>query len=317
MHQPSIDALELIVANRQVEADGVISLSLKAAAGHELPEWMPGAHIDLALPNDCVRQYSLCGSPSDRNTWRIGVLLEREGRGGSQYIHENVRIGSQIVASQPRNHFPLKPAPSYLFIAGGIGITPILPMVAAANSSGTPWKLFYGGRSLRSMAFVGELSGYGDRLSLYPQDERGLIDLDSIFGEQCAHEVYCCGPEALIQAVEQKITARPACNLNVERFKNASLLEQSAAGGFEIELKRSGRILPVAPHESILDALQRANVKLPFSCREGNCGTCELKVIAGRPEHRDTVLTSSEKASGKLIMACVSRSLDPLLVLDL
>jgi ferredoxin-NADP reductase len=317
MLQPGIHTLELIVADRRVEAEGVLSFRLKSAAGHELPEWTPGAHIDLALPNDCVRQYSLCGAPSDSNTWRIGVLLEQQGRGGSRYIHENIKTGSHILASPPRNHFPLKLASSYLFIAGGIGITPILPMVAAVNGFGAKWALVYGGRALRSMAFINELSAYGNDVTLYPQDERGLINLDSFLGLHEADEVYCCGPEALIQAVEEKISSRPQSNLNVERFKNAAALEQGAAGGFDVELKRSGRIVPVAPHESVLEALQRANVKLPFSCREGNCGTCEVKVLAGRPEHRDTVLTASEKASGKMMMACVSRSLDPLIVLDL
>ncbi|GAA0898255.1 PDR/VanB family oxidoreductase [Virgisporangium ochraceum] len=305
--------LRLRVTRRVAGAEGVAVLDLADATGAPLPPWDPGAHIDLRLPGGMVRQYSLCGDPADRTTWRIGVLREPDGRGGSAHVHDAVREGTVVDARGPRNHFALVDAPRYLFIAGGIGVTPIVPMVAAVAAAGAHWDLHYGGRSRRSMAFLDAL---GARATLYPQDEVGLIDLDRVLGRPLAGTaVYCCGPEPLLSAVERRCAAWPAGSLHVERFA-----PRAAAGpleAFEVELAASGLTLTVPPNQSVLRALEEAGVEVLSSCREGTCGTCETPVLAGRVDHRDSLLTPDERAANDTMFVCVSRAAGPRLVLDL
>ena len=173
---------DLLITARETRAEGVVSLTLADPGGAQLPAWTPGAHIDLLL-DDAVRQYSLCGTPGDQHSWRIAVLLDPDGRGGSRRVHETLQVGDQVAVRGPRNHFPLHSVPRYIFLAGGIGITPILPMVAAATEAGADWQLYYGGRSQASMAFLDELAPYGERVTLWPQDTRGLLPLDEILGD--------------------------------------------------------------------------------------------------------------------------------------
>jgi ferredoxin-NADP reductase len=264
-----------------------------------------------------VRQYSLCGEPADRRAWRIAVLREPESRGGSRHVHERLTVGAKLRVDGPRNHFPLLDATEYLFIAGGIGITPILPMIDAAEASGRAWRLLYGGRRRSSMAFLDRLAGHGDRVSIRPQDETGLLDLDVLPAQpRPGTLVYCCGPEPLLSAVEQRCAGWPAGTLRVERFTPRPC-DASEDTGFEVELAQSGRMVSVAPGVSILRALETAGVAVLSSCREGTCGTCETPVLRGRVEHRDSVLTEAERDAGDFMMICVSRSRDPLLVLDL
>lgn len=308
----------LEVARREEAADGVVLLSLRDPGGAPLPGWQPGAHIDLVLGPGLVRQFSLCGDPADRAQWRIGVLREASGRGGSAYVHDKLMEGTVVPARGPRNHFPLEPASRYLFIAGGIGITPLLPMIAAADAAGTPWTLTYGGRTRASMAFRGELAArYPGRVELRPQDETGLLDLDSLLGEpRPGTLVYCCGPEPLLAAAEARCAAWPDGSLHIERFAPRPDSGEPQAG-FEVELAQSGLTVAVPPDCSILGAVEAAGVRVLSSCTEGTCGTCETGVLAGMPEHRDTVLTPAERAAGEVMMICVSRSLGPKLVLDL
>ena len=311
-------ALTLTVARRARAADGVITLDLRDPAGAALPPWAPGAHIDLELGPGLVRQYSLCGDPADRGTWRIAVLREAAGRGGSAHVHEALHEGAAVAARGPRNHFPLLPADRYLFIAGGIGITPILPMLAAAGQQGRDWALAYGGRSRASMAFGAELSQrYGTRVRLCPQDETGLLDLAAILGQpRPGTLVYCCGPAPLLDAVAEHCARWPDGVLHVERFTPLA----APAGperAFEVELARSGLTLAVPPGASILSVAEAAGVPVLSSCTEGTCGTCETAVLAGTPDHRDTVLTTAERAAGDTMMICVSRSVTPALILDL
>ncbi|WP_319943019.1 PDR/VanB family oxidoreductase [Nocardia aurantia] len=299
------------------ETDEVRSFDLAAGSGEDLPRWDPGAHIDLHLPGGLTRQYSLCGDPGDRRRWRIAVLHEPAGRGGSRYLHGPVRAGTGLRAGMPRNNFPLVDAPRYRFVAGGIGITPLLPMIAAVAASGAPWTLYYGGRSRDRMAFVDELTGYGDRVRLYPQDRCGLIPLAEVFGSDDA-AIYCCGPEPLLQAAEAQQRARGTGSLHLERFQPADIATDPAAdGAFEVELRYAGTTVPVAAGQSVLSALQRAGVDVPSSCEEGTCGSCETTVLEGEVDHRDSVLNEEERAAGRTMMLCVSRARTPRLVLDL
>ncbi|KOU78029.1 ferredoxin [Streptomyces sp. MMG1533] len=305
---------ELVVDRREFAADGVLSLTLRHPLGERLPAWEPGAHIDVVLGPELERQYSLCSDPDDRDAWRIAVLREPDGRGGSAHVHGQLGQGDKVRVRGPRNHFALKPAPRYRFVAGGIGITPILPMLAAAEAAGAEWTLLYGGRSRESMAFTGELGRYGDRVTIAPQDETGLLDLGSVLDEVPEDTlVYCCGPGPLLDAVEARC---PAGALHVERFQPKEQ-ETGENTEFEVELARSGRTLTVPVDVSVLDAVRSAGVEVLFSCTEGTCGTCETDVLDGTPDHRDSVLTDEEREAGETMLICVSRCRGKRLVLDL
>jgi ferredoxin-NADP reductase len=207
----------------------------------------------------------------------------------------------------------------YLFIAGGIGITPVLPMIAEADAAGADWRLFYGGRERASMAFISELAHYGDRVIIVPQDEQGMLDLESVLGTpQQDTLVYCCGPEGLLAAVEKFCEKWPPGSLHLERF-SAKPQEPSAAvdSAFELVLQRSGLTLEVPPDKSVLTVIREAGVSVLASCLEGVCGTCETEVIDGDVDHRDSVLNEEEQASNEYMMVCVSRCRSPQLVLDL
>ena len=312
--------LDAAVTGRSDAADGVVVLTLREERGEPLPRWEPGAHVDVLLPTldgELVRQYSLCGDPADPHEWRLGVLREPAGRGGSAHIHDVLHPGASVRVRGPRNHFPLLPSPRYLFIAGGIGITPIRTMVAAAEAAGAEWELVYGGRTRGSMAFLHELGG-DPRVAIRPQDETGLLDLENLLGTHRPDTlVYCCGPEPLLTAVEERCASWPSGSLHVERFAPKELDEPLLAGPFEVELAGSGFALTIPPDRSILDVVEEAGVNVLSSCSEGTCGTCETAVLAGEPDHRDSVLTDEERAVNDCMMICVSRSRCPRLVLDL
>jgi ferredoxin-NADP reductase len=297
----------------------VVVLDLADPSGADLPEWSPGAHVDLRLPGEVTRQYSLCGDPADRTTWRIGVLREAQGRGGSQHVHEALHEGAEVDVRGPRNHFELVPSPRYLFIAGGIGITPLLPMLAAAEAAGAEWELHYGGRSRRSMAFLEALEeATGTRVTLHPQDEVGLIDLDRLLGTPRPDtRVYCCGPEPLLQAVERHCADWPAGSLHLERFAPKAVGEPVLTGSFEVELATSGLSLTVPPEKSVLQVVEEAGIAVLSSCQEGTCGTCETPVLDGAVDHRDSLLTPAEQAANDTMFICVSRAACPRLVLEL
>jgi cytochrome P450/ferredoxin-NADP reductase len=306
------------VGARQEAADGVVALTLHDADGHPLPLWEPGAHVDLVLDGAPTRQYSLCGDPAERHEYRLGILRDPHGRGSSLYVHDRLQDGDTVRVRGPRNNFPLLDAPRYLFIAGGIGITPILPMIRTAEAVGADWRLVYGGRQRTSMAFLDELGAYGDRVSVRPQDETGLIDLDCLLGDpQPDTLVYCCGPEPLLAAVEQRCHAWPPQSLHVERFAPRPQAEPVRTEAFEVVLEQSELTLTVPPDRSILSVVEEAGVGVLSSCAEGTCGTCETAVLDGEPDHRDSVLSDEERQQNDCMMICVSRSCSGRLVLDL
>jgi cytochrome P450/ferredoxin len=311
---------DLVVEEAQRAAEDVAAITLADPDGGDLPDWTPGAHIDLVLTPKLTRQYSLCGDVADPRRWRIGVLRTPDSRGGSALIHDTIASGSTVRVRGPRNHFPLVRSPRYLFISGGIGITPLLPMIREADATGADWRLVYGGRSQASMAFTGELATYGDRVQLIPQDTHGFPDLDALLGiPRPDTAVYCCGPEGLLTAVEQRCAAWPPGSLHVERFK-ARPQPEAAAGEdteFEVMLQRSGLAVTVPPGKSIIEAVEEQGVSVLYSCLEGICGTCETGVIDGDVDHRDSILTEEERRAGEFMMICVSRCRSPRLTLDL
>ncbi|WP_443077990.1 PDR/VanB family oxidoreductase [Streptomyces sp. NBC_01450] len=308
-----------------------MSLTLAHPDGARLPDWTPGSHIDLVLPDGTTRQYSLCGDRWDAHTYRVAVLREPAGRwgsprssesesgGGSAQVHDRLRPGDRVGVGGPRNHFPLVPSEKYLFIAGGIGITPLLPMVHQAELLGVDWQLLYGGRTRASMAFHEELTeAHGERVHVVPQDELGLLDLAAWLGTPRPDtKVYCCGPAPLLAAVEAACAAWPPYVLRVERFTAAARTAPTREEPFEVELRRMGRTVTVTPEVSVLEAVRRVGADVLSSCEQGTCGTCLTPVLEGQPDHRDSVLADHERAANDCMFLCVSRSCGDRLVLDL
>ena len=311
--------LSLVVSAQHFAADGVSVLELRQSDGTDLPAWQPGAHIDLALPGEMTRQYSLCGDPANPSSWRIAVLLEDEGRGGSRYVHEEITTGSLVTTRGPRNHFSLAPSHRYVFIAGGIGITPLLPMIAQAEALGAEWALHYVGRSRASMAFLSQLTDlYGERVRAYPRNEVERPDLSALLAEVTPNTlVYCCGPAALIDGVTAAASHWPSESVHTERFEAQDLGDAVSNTSFEVHLSLSGKTIQVSPTESILDAARDAGLRVLSSCGEGTCGTCETVIVEGTADHRDSILTAAEQAANDTMMICVSRASCPRLVLEL
>ncbi|MBL1081105.1 oxidoreductase [Streptomyces actinomycinicus] len=315
--RPRSRALRLLLTSHETVADGVVRLRLE---GGGLPRWEPGAHLDLVLPSGLVRQYSLCGDPQDTSSYTVAARLVEDGRGGSREVHEQLTEGMELEVRGPRNRFPLAEAPAYVFVAGGIGITPILPMLRALPE-GTEWRLLYGGRTRASMPFLEEVQGLAgtaagpgarERVTVIAEDEDGRPDLATLFADTAeGTAVYCCGPEGLMAAVEEKLPA--GATLHLERFA-----PRTTAGGdteFELELRRSGRTLTVPAGSTVLAAVRGALPDTAYSCEQGFCGTCQQRVLEGEVDHRDELLTDAERGDSMLI--CVSRARSDRLVLDM
>lgn len=308
--------LDTVVVGRSRASDDVDIFELRAPDGAPLPAWSPGAHIDVILPGIGERQYSLVPAPA--GSWRIGVLREPGGRGGSAWLHSALAVGATLRVRGPRNHFAFEPQAGtrYLFLAGGVGITPIAAMVDAADAAGVDFTLHYSGRSRTSMALVDELTdAHQGRVFVHASDEGNRLDLDALFaGLDPEYVVYCCGPAQYIDAVETAAAGRP---LHVERFEAKTLGPPLLDGAFEVELAGTGVTVTVPPERSILDLAEEAGAFVLSSCREGTCGTCETVVLEGEVDHRDSILTPDEQAENSVMYICVSRAAGPRLVLDL
>ena len=310
--------MNVVVASLTPLADGVMGVELARKDGGDLPAWTAGAHIDLMLDGRFERHYSLCGDPEDLRLWRIAILREPASRGGSEWLHARVKVGDELRAGGPRNHFALEPAASYILVAGGIGITPILPMVRELARQGASFRLLYGGRKRASMAFLPELEAYGERVRISPQDEDGLLDLKAWIGApQDGVKIYACGPSALLDAVCTQCAGWPDGALHIERFRPTADALEGAAEAFEVVLQRSGLSCIVGAGETIIDAIDKLGVHVPRSCGEGTCGTCLTDVIEGIPDHRDSFLMGKKRAANKTMCVCCSRARTPRLVLDL
>lgn len=312
--------LQLRIAERRMVAEDVVALTLVDRAGARLPSWRPGAHLDVFLPSGRLRQYSLCGHPDDAHRYRIAVRLLPDGGGGSREIHEDLDEGAIVHVRGPRNAFRLVDAPSYLFVAGGIGITPILPMVQTAAARGVRWRLVYLGRSEATMPFLAELAAcQGGDVLVHADDGDGFADVAAILGELQAlppvPDLYVCGPPPLMDTARQLMRALdPLAPVFSERF---SALPVVGGEPFTVELARSGRTVDVAADESALTAIRRVLPDVRYSCQQGFCRTCTCRVLDGDVEHRDKrVLLDAERAHSMLI--CVSRAAaGERLVLDL
>ncbi|SFB23212.1 Ferredoxin-NADP reductase [Amycolatopsis marina] len=306
--------LRLVITRIAVEAEDVVSLQLARPDGSALPFWRPGAHIDVVLPSGRVRQYSLCGDTHDRTRYRIAVRRIDEGGGGSTEVHEALKPGAELTVRGPRNAFPFVPARSYLFIAGGIGITPILPMVRSARAEGADWRLVYTGRSPGTMPFTGELASYGERVWLRPDTEYGVPASGAELLEHApaGAAVYCCGPPPMIAGVRVDLARGPARPVHYERFAAAPVVDGRP---FRLRLARSGRELTVPADRTALEVVREVLPDVAYSCRQGFCRTCVVRVLHGEVDHRDAALTDTERSDSMLV--CVSRARHDELILDL
>ncbi|MFE0463073.1 PDR/VanB family oxidoreductase [Kitasatospora sp. NPDC058965] len=305
--------LTLVVTAHRPVAEDVVEVRLADPAGAPLPPWQPGAHLQLTLPSGRRRHYSLCGDPADRFGYRIAVRRIAGGGGGSVEVHDALHRGARLTVRRPRNGFAFCGEPELLLVAGGIGITPLLPMAREAQRRGLDWHLVYAGRSRESMPFVEELTALApDRVTLLT----GTVPTGEQLLAPAARgaAVYCCGPAPMLTAVQRALDAPPVAGrglpagrptaLHFERFGAAPVLDGKP---FTLQLGPGGRTLPVPADRSALDVLREAEPDRPYSCHQGFCGTCRVTLLAGTPEHRDRRLTAQERAAGALL-PCVSRA---------
>ena len=298
-------------------AERTVEIELRANEDAVLPEWAVGAHIDLVLPGELIRSYSLVNSPSDNRVWRIAVLREENGRGGSTMVH-SMKVGNQIRVRWPRNNFALEPAERYHFLASGIGITPILPMIEAARERGAPWRLDYVGRTRSQLAYV-------DRLEIHPEatvhisSEGGRPDIAALLAQTDeSAAIYVCGSQGFLLGTEEAAELAQR-DFHAEWFAPRPGARQGAEGSYEafmVHLERSNIDVTVQPGQSIIDACAEVGVDIPAACFEGTCSSCLSTVLQGEPDHRDSFLTPKERKSNGLMAACVSKSMTERLVLD-
>lgn len=319
----SSERLALELVDVRAEARDVVLLELRRPDGAPLPPFEPGAHLEITLPNGLIRHYSLINDWRDRERYVVSVGRVADSRGGSSFIHQALRCGTLLDVAVPRNNFRLDgAAASHRFIAGGIGITPIMAMIRWCEANNQPWRLIYAARSAQRAAFCDLLRAFGDKVRFHFDDaQSGWLDVaEALADVRIGEHVYCCGPQPLMAAVKEQAAHLPDATVHFEYF-NAPVADVTAiaavAGAFRVDLRKSGLSLPVPPDKSILEIVEAAGLKVPFSCREGLCRTCETTVCEGEVEHNDYALSQDERDAGHSMMICVSRAKSPVLVLDL
>jgi vanillate O-demethylase ferredoxin subunit len=305
----------------RLEADDICSYEFVAAHGGTLPAFTAGAHIDLHLPSNRVRSYSLVNAPDEGGRYRVAVQRDTAGRGGSAWMHDSLRVGQVLKASAPLNDFALDESAAHsVFIGGGIGITPLLSMIARLDALGRSWQLHYASRSRAATAFAEALAlldrDRGRVAYCLGSERTERLDIARIVARTDAQaHLYCCGPARMIDAFIDAGAHRPAATVHYERFAAAEA--PALQGGFEVVLQRSGKRFAVPAGKTILDTLLDADVQVPYACSNGICGTCLTGVVAGVPDHRDDFLSAEEKQAGKSVLVCCSGSRTPELVLNL
>jgi ferredoxin-NADP reductase len=312
------DVKVTVIQKRTLIAGHIVELKLEPHDPTELLAWEPGAHLEVVLPSGLIRHYSLCGNPED-NHYTIAVLREPVSRGGSIEIHDHVDVGTSLIIRGPRNHFPLIESEHTVFLAGGIGITPLLPMMRRLTEQGKSWELHYGGKSLAALAYLDALQlmeGY--EINIYLKNETRRIPVKEVVAKLApGTSIYVCGPETMISEVELEGNAL-GLNVKTERFgPSGEVISHDGDKEFEVTLARSGQTLTVAANERLIDVVRKVVPSVPFSCEEGYCGSCETGVLEGEPEHFDKVLSPEERAANECMMICVGRAKSSRLVLDI
>ncbi|MEH6437739.1 PDR/VanB family oxidoreductase [Massilia sp. DD77] len=311
---------EAKVVARVQEAQDIASLELAGMDGAPLPPFTAGAHIDIEAAPGLVRQYSLCNDPRERHRYRIAVLRDPASRGGSQAVHERIQPGATVRISAPRNHFALAPAPRYLLLAGGIGVTPILCMAQQLAHEGAEFRMHYCARSPERMAFAGRIrqSGFADRVSFHFDTAQALDIGAALLDAGADAHLYVCGPGGFIDAVTTAAMGQGWEEGRVHReYFTAPVHDSSGDRPFALRIASTGRLLAVPAGKTALAVLQENGIDIPVSCEQGICGTCATRVLDGVPEHRDDYLTDAERAANDQFTPCCSRARSGTLVLDL
>ncbi|VBB13588.1 PDR/VanB family oxidoreductase [Burkholderia stabilis] len=311
---------EVIVKTITHEAAGIRSYELRRKDGQPLPRFNAGSHVDLHLANGLVRSYSLLNDPAISDHYRVAVALDVKSRGGSRHIHDCMQPGDRVMVGSPRNNFALdETADLSVFVAGGIGITPFLAMIKRLDSLGKPWKLYYGARDLDSCAFHNELATRGEqvkiRLESAQEPTERRWDIQKIVQTHSSAHFYCCGPAPMLDTFVAATAAIPPENVHIEHF--SAQADAALDGGFVVHLSKAQKTVTVLAGRSILDTILDSGVDVMNSCREGVCGACEVKVLAGTPDHRDSILSESERSNAKTMFICVSGCKSKELVLDI
>lgn len=314
------DFIKLLVAQKQTLAGGIYLLELRHPDGNDLPAFTAGAHLTVEVPSGVRRNYSLCSNPADRNFYQIAVKRDAGGRGGSISMTDDVQAGDQLSVSVPRNNFELQPrATRFLFVAGGIGITPVLSMMRHIKTQGNDnFKLIYCTRDADSTAFMDVLTSpeFAPHVQIHHDhgDLNQAFDFWPFFESPSNAHVYCCGPRGLMEAVTDMSGHWPPSAIHFESF-GVDTSTNAANTAFSVRLHKSGEVIAVSPEQSILEALRACGHHVTSSCESGTCGSCRTSLLGGEVEHRDMVLSDDEKASN--IMVCVSRAKSAEIVLDL
>lgn len=319
----TVQTLQVRVARREAEAEGIARFELVSADGAPLPAFTAGSHVDVLLGDGLTRQYSLCGHPADRSRYQLGVLLDPASRGGSRAMHA-LAEGATLAISVPRNHFELAAdARHHLLLAGGIGVTPLLCMAEQLAADGADFTMHYCTRSPARTAFRSRLvnAAWAGRVSLHHDDGDAAqaFDMTQVLARpEAGIHLYICGPRGFMDAVLATARAQgwPEDRIHYEFF-GATVVTTDADTDFEVKLAKSGRVIPVRREQTVAQALAAAGVDLPVSCEQGVCGTCLTRVVDGTPDHRDMYMTPAEQAKNDCFTPCCSRSLSPLLVIDL
>lgn len=300
------------VAERVTVGDDLVELTLTPLDRTVDLDWESGAHLTLHLENGMQRKYSLAGDPAEQDTLRLGVLNTHGEGGGSTWVHDNLQVGTEVDCDFPRNHFPLKPAKRYQFVASGVGITPLRSMIHSVPA-GREWSLLYLGRNTDDMLFVDELTQeYGDRVTIWASQERGSrAPLEDLLDPVA--DVYACGSAELLASLEQLVAPK---RLHLERFEPQVRTSNGRLDSFTVVAAASGTTVTVDADQTTLEALEGAGIELPASCRRGTCGTCEAAVLEGTPEHLDSVMSDLDKDELAVMYPCVSRSQTPSLTLN-
>ena len=310
-----------LVHTLRYEAEGIISVELRPHGDTVFAPFEAGSHIDLHLPNGLVRSYSLLNAPSDQGRYVVGILRDRKSRGGSEFVHSQLRVGSTLQISQPRNNFKLDSEASHsVLVAGGIGITPIYCMFRQLLALGKSAELIYCARSRKEAALLEQLSGLGAKVLYHFNDEKDCApDLAKyLAGQPADTHFYCCGPTPMLDAFESTCEALGYPHAHIERFAAAELPPSAdTQQSYDVELKKTGKTVQVGAGLNLLDVLLQAGCDIDYSCREGVCGSCETKVLDGDVDHRDGVLTKAERAANASMMVCVSGCKSRRLVLDI
>lgn len=312
---------ELRVAAREIVAHDkdVVALTLVATDDKPLTRWTPGAHLDLLLPSGRMREYSLCGDPADSDSYRIAVRRIPDGGGGSIEVHDTLQPGSTVMIKGPRNGMPMavpgfgSRAQRLRFVAGGIGITPILPMMRAAERLGLDWSMVYTGRSVDTIPFIAEVEQFGDKVAVRTDDTHGLPTAADLIGDvPVPTALYACGPPAMLEVLREGLIGRTDVELHYERFSAPPVLDGKP---FSVTLAKSGTTVPVGADQTALAAILQVNPATPYSCKQGFCGTCRVRVLDGEVDHRDQTLTATERAHGDMLI-CISRAAGDHLTID-